>query len=68
MWKPGQLVTIDGIVYRIKSTAMISRCYQCAFGNHHPHCWMSTDFGVCTNLIPPNCYLEKVRYKRLAHE
>lgn len=67
MWKPGQLVTIHGEVYRIKRNDVSFVCRLCSF---RPN-W-TCDLHKCEpkskrcfELIPSNCYFEKLKPKRL---
>ena len=66
MWKPGNLVTIKGVVYRVKREYKPwHACRQCAFGS-----WLYTVSGEpCCQLpvrnygkypLPEDCYLERV--------
>lgn len=70
MYKPGQLVTINGKVYRIKRAKRHEKefprsfewetCYVCDAYNE---CFvLGTDTILCTG-IPANCYLQLVRPK-----
>ena len=66
MWKPGNLVTIKGIVYRVKrEPEPYTSCKHCAFG-YNFRCSLQVRRGMYP--LPKDCYLEKVRYKRSAHE
>jgi len=67
MWKPGQLVTINGIVYRVKSyksddILYSSPCDGCAFacGNTCMFIVRAPKYCDCMRLIPNDCYFEKV--------
>ena len=60
-WKPGNLVTIDGIVYRVKRrTNREDTCAKCAFAGK--------GFSICLSLcldyvlfhVPYDCYLVRV--------
>ena len=59
MWKPGNLVTIKGIVYRVKREYKPwHACRQCAFGTE-PLCSFPTrHYGKYP--LPKNCYLKRV--------
>lgn len=55
-WKPGQLITIRGIVYRIERADSGSVCSECALNN-----------GVCCTWpihkqypLPEDCYFKRV--------
>ena len=65
MWRAGQLVTINGIVYRIRRNLHDTPYYPCDF------CAFSIQFGCtlaynqlkykcCTELIPNDCYFERL--------
>ena len=60
MWKPGQIVTIRGIVCRVTKTAR-ARCWRCEFGllpcSEYP-CFDCVN-GIHKKL-PSNCYLKKI--------
>ena len=66
MWKPGNLVTIDGIVYRVKrEPELFTSCRYCAFSNG-PYGPCSCSFpGLRYKKypLPEDCYLEKVKPK-----
>lgn len=55
-WKPGQLITIEGKIYRIRKKEY-GICSLCAFLEHK--CYYSQDKD-CLDLIPYNCYYEQV--------
>ena len=67
MWKPGQLVTINGIVYRVKSYKSdtprhLSPCDGCAFA-YITICKLplyAPKYYDCMRLIPNDCYFERV--------
>lgn len=67
MWKPGQLITICGEVYRIKRCehsydACMNICKNCAFDNS-PECELriyEPKYRNCMKLIPFNCHFERV--------
>lgn len=63
-WKPGQLVTVNGIVCRVKKT-------KNSYDTGCVHCVGYTNWNVCDNLckgvplwkttkLPINCYLKKL--------
>lgn len=65
MWKPGQLVTIGGIVYKIcrisRNTAYYP-CDLCAFSGQLC-CTLTYNqlkYEDCTKLIPNDCYFERL--------
>lgn len=67
MWRPGQLVTINGIVYRIKSYKhkehlCLSPCDGCAFacGNTCMFIVHAPKYYDCMQLIPNDCYFERL--------
>ena len=67
MWKPGNLVTVNGVVYRVKREYKPwHACKQCAFGDEFRCLLPKRNYGRYP--LPEDCYLEKVRYKRPAHE
>lgn len=56
-YKPGQLITIDNCVFRIrKNTSCFTDCYMCNLGLHQQSGWCS----YCVNNLP-NCYFELVK-------
>lgn len=68
MWKPGQLITIRGHVYRVKKLHNVvwARCIFCAFKHTEPDvdpckkCVFSPKLSSGDTQIPPNCYLKEV--------
>ena len=63
-WKPGQLITICGEVYRVKRNCdkCVSFCKNCAFDNG-PDCDLriyEPKYRSCTPLIPDDCHFERV--------
>lgn len=56
MWKPGNLVTVKGIVYRVKRSNFGGVCQHCALNNGVCCTWPNRD----KYLVPGNCYLERV--------
>ena len=56
MWKPGQLVTIEGKVYRVKKHINDYTCTLCAFIKRKYFC----KYPKCTEKIPFNCYFKQV--------
>jgi hypothetical protein len=66
-WKAGQIVTIKGVVYRVKSykseaPLYSSPCDGCAFacGNRCMFIVRAPKYCDCMQLIPNDCYFEKV--------
>lgn len=67
MWKPGQLITICGEVYRVKRKCGYyytykNICKNCAFDNGS-NCDLriyEPKYRICTHLIPDDCYFERV--------
>ena len=59
MWKPGQLITICGEVYRVKRCERsYNICKDCAFDDD-PNCDLrlyEPKYRSCTHLIPDDCY------------
>lgn len=55
MWKPGQLITINGIVYRVKHADSADICRKCAFNEAICCAWPFRQY-----LVPANCYLERM--------
>lgn len=60
MWKPGQLVTINGRTYRVvRNKSYVLTCYICAF-----HDCQADNYpcNKCTEnvLIDDNSYLQKI--------
>lgn len=55
MWKPGNLVTIKGIVYRVKRSHSANVCGQCALDNGYCG-WPNRN----QYLLPGNCYFKRV--------
>lgn len=63
MWRPGQLVTINGIVYRIKRKPLsYMACDLCAFSGQLccTLTYNQSKYEVCTKLIPNDCYFERL--------
>lgn len=58
MWKPGNLVTIKGVVYRVKRTDSADICGQCALNKRElQYCaWPYRS----RYLLPGDCYLKRV--------
>lgn len=55
-WKPGQLVTIKGIVYRIERSNSGSVCRKCALDDVLCCTW-----PICTQYpLPEDCYFKRV--------
>ena len=58
MWRPGQLVTINGVVYRVKRNHdSKGPCEKCALRCCGAFCEWD---GSKKYLIPGNCYLERL--------
>ena len=58
MWKPGNLVTIKGIVYRVKrEREPFTSCRQCAFSDEFGCSLTVTSYGRYP--LPTDCYLER---------
>ena len=57
-WKPGQLVTINGIVYRVKRrlNRYASVCHYCGF-NTGTKCKYPMSMGY---RVPGGCYLKRL--------
>lgn len=71
MWKPGQLVTICGEVYRIKRVpAWLIRnpCVFCSFYHKGAdYCELrlyEPKYKDCLKLIPVNCYFDRLCIKQ----
>lgn len=65
MWKPGQLVTIRGIVYRVKRSEICWRsCSLCALNQRNGFCELQFIRPYNNHNgrypIPYNCYFERV--------
>ena len=69
MWKAGQLVTIDGVVYRVKRldrTSKVFPCQRCIFEDWLQICTFpgyknsKEKYSTCIGLIPDDCYFERV--------
>lgn len=58
MWKPGNLVTIKGVVYRVKRTDSAYTCRQCAFGDEFLCSLPARIYGRYP--LPIDCYLKRV--------
>lgn len=56
MWKPGQLVTVKGVVYRVKRADSANICGQCALNTGVFCAWPYRD----RYSVPGNCYLKRV--------
>jgi hypothetical protein len=62
MWKPGNLVTIKGVVYRVKrEPEPFTSCKHCAFGDKFGN-KLSCSLPVRRGMYPlsKDCYLERV--------
>ena len=60
MWKPGQIITIDGIVYRVKrNNDSKGTCEKCALAKG-PLCMWN---GSKEYLLPTDCYLVEIKPK-----
>lgn len=56
MWKPGNLVTIKGIVYRVKRKPFWSACCRCTF-NTNTKC----EYPISMWFKAPGCcYLKRI--------
>lgn len=70
MWKPGQLVTICGEVYRVKRAKHIDRgsiCKLCSF-DLADECLLriyEPKYRNCYKLLPIDCYFERLEPKCL---
>lgn len=67
MWRPGNLVTIGKIVYRVMPLEQDSEsdfypCDFCSFGGQLCCCLPAhqVKYDFCINLIPHNCYFQRV--------
>lgn len=63
-WKPGQLITICGEVYRVKRNCdtCMPVCKNCTFDNRSD-CYLrlyEPKYRNCAYLIPDDCYFERV--------
>ena len=58
MWKPGQLITIRGIVYRVKRDYSGNVCGQCALKTAISCSFPARRYEQYS--LPRNCYLERV--------
>ena len=76
MWKPGQLITINGRVYRVKRTRRsfgVVICYdQCDMwlddNPEHPMCEKKVCQDICfsaSGQMPEDCYLKRVKPKHI---
>ena len=66
MWKPGQLITICGEVYRVKRACPWIKC-ACAFCYFYCNSAESCELRIynpklrfCWDYIPDDCYFERV--------
>ena len=57
-YKPGQLITIDGHVYRIAKASEPSTCKHCVNYKRWPN--KCKQFG-CWGHVPVNCYFKLVK-------
>lgn len=68
MWKPGQLVTICGEVYRIKREDLLNHrniCKLCSFYTQN-ECLLriyEPKYRNCYNLLPIDCNFERLKPK-----
>jgi hypothetical protein len=64
MWKPGQIVTIGGVVFRImRYKGEFYACGHCYFYLKRVACVLYTQsrtIGKCQNLIPEDCYFKRL--------
>lgn len=64
MWKAGQIVTIDGEIYRVKKTKNLSiGCIYCDFKNIEAYC-SPCDKCIEKKLMQSGCYLKRIRTAR----
>lgn len=64
MWKPGQIITINSKIYRIKRTSYVFPCVFCECLHEGNICKVVCFQNV--NLLiklPSNCYLKLIRGK-----
>ena len=62
MYKPGQLLTIDGKVYRVKRKENSWR-YVCALCDAKNKCFRQPSNEIMCKSTPPDCYLQLVKPK-----
>ena len=64
MWKPGQIVTIGGIVFRVmRYRGEFYACSHCYFYLKRIMCVLHTQSPIienCQNLIPDDCYFKRL--------
>jgi hypothetical protein len=66
MWRPGQLITIRGIVYRVKRidhNSKVLPCNRCIFQEWSNGCVFPKykgKYNNCIDLIPDDCYFQRV--------
>lgn len=69
MWKPGQIVTIEGVRYRVKRlrkelSHSFTPCDFCMIAPCHMRGWIDTCAKLCTGplvKVPRDCYLIKIK-------
>lgn len=63
-WKPGNLVTVNGIVYRVKrESEQWTSCYLCEFGDMY-HCSLPVrNYGKYP--LAEDCYLKRLSPKEI---
>ena len=59
-YKPGQLITIDGHVYRITKASEPPTCKHCVNCKRWPDKYKCRYFG-CLGHVPVNCYFKLVK-------
>lgn len=57
-YKPGQLITVCGKVFRVCKTTLYSPCFECD-GEDSLIC----DKVVCLEHLPYDCYLKLIKHK-----
>ena len=76
MWKPGQLITINGRVYRVKRINGFSRAVICSLQcdmwlddkSIYPVCERKVCKKICSSRLAPmpkDCYLKRVKPKHI---
>lgn len=60
-YKPGQLITIDHKVYRVKKYDDFTGCYSCEFINKSSREEPCRTLCMINDKLPRSCYLELVK-------
>lgn len=65
MWKAGQLVTIEGKVYRVKKNPVLEPCLVCKDVSTPGY---ANPCKICIWKLRSNCYLEEIKPRTQARD